>query len=338
MQPRVSIAIPCYNEAAYIERCLRSVLNQDYPSHLLEAIVADGMSTDGTREILKNMAGAHEQIHFIDNPDRHTPKALNLGIGASKGEIIIILGAHAELQADFVSENVAVLNRYPEAGCVGGVIENVNENETAAIIARAMRSPFGVGNARFRTGGKGGYVDTVAFGAYRREVFDQIGTFDEELVRNQDDEFNYRLTINGWKIRFEPSIRSKYYVRSSYSKLFRQYFQYGYWKVYVNRKHKAVTSLRQLIPFLFVCFIVMTLLGSFFSSLMLSALMAGLILWFLGALVATLWVKTPSPNVGAVISTFFLLHLGYGLGYARGVFEFLMLHRKPASTGYRTTR
>ncbi|MCH2199187.1 MAG: glycosyltransferase family 2 protein [Flavobacteriales bacterium] len=338
MGSSVAIVIPCLNEKAYIGRCIESILDQDYAEGSIDVFIADGMSDDGTREIIGSYSKEHPNVHLVDNPIKHTPVALNLGIKASTSDVVIILGAHAELYENFVSKNIEALEVHPDAGCVGGVIENVNENETAAIIGRAMASPFGVGNARFRTGGKAAYVDTVAFGAYRKEVFEQIGLFDEELVRNQDDEFNYRLTSSGSKVWFDPKIRSKYYVRSSYSKLFKQYRQYGYWKVYVNKKHGAVTSIRQLIPFFFVAFLMVGSLLSIFFPLARNAFGFGLVLWFIGAMIGALWAQSRSAQIGGVIASFFLLHVSYGLGYAKGLLDFLILGRKPARSGYRTTR
>jgi GT2 family glycosyltransferase len=339
----VSIVIPCLNEENYIERCLRSIEAQHYPSAKLTTYVVDGMSTDATRERIRPFLAEKErentvQFHLIDNPERFTPRALNLGIQASQSDVVIILGAHAELDENFVQENVNALNRFPEAGCVGGVIENVNENATAEVIARAMRSPFGVGNARFRTGGKAGFVDTVAFGAYRREVFEKAGLFDEDLVRNQDDEFNYRLHRHGFKIYFDPKIRSKYYVRGSFSKLFRQYWQYGYWKVYVNRKHGAVTSIRQMVPFFFVAYLAITLLIWLLNAEWGGLFIGGAALWLIGALAAAVWQGTPSPQVTPLIRAFFTLHLSYGLGYAQGLWNFMLLRKKPSRSSTRSTR
>lgn len=337
----VSIVIPCLNEKAYIGRCLQSIRTQEYAPERLTVFVVDGMSTDGTRDRIRPFLAEKEEscrIQLIDNPERYTPRALNLGIEASKSDVVIILGAHAELQPDFVRRNVEVLQAQPEAGCVGGVIENVNENATAEVVARAMKSPFGVGNARFRTGGKAGFVDTVAFGAYRREVFEKAGTFDEELVRNQDDEFNYRIQKVGFKVYFDPTIRSKYYVRGSFGKLFRQYHQYGYWKVYVNVKHKAVTSIRQMIPFFFVAWLVLSLLLWLFRADWGGFFIGGLALWFFGALAAAIMLRTPSPQITPLIRAFFTLHLSYGLGYGQGIWHFLILRRKPSSSGKRSTR
>jgi len=338
VNPTVSIVIPCLNEVAYIERCVRSTMTQTYPNEHIHVVVADGGSNDGTLQKLIELAGVFPQLVVVDNPKRFTPVALNLGVNATASDVVVILGAHAELSADFVERCIDALTLHPDAGCVGGIIENVHENHTAAIVSRAMQSPFGVGNARFRTGGNAGYVDTVAFGAYRREAFQTIGLFDEDLVRNQDDEFNYRLTKAGYKVWFEPEIRSKYYVRASYKKLFRQYFQYGYWKVFVNRKHKAVTTWRQLVPFAFVLWLVTASVLSAISASFVPLLTLPALIWLLAALAAGIVMGTPSRDLPGLTLSFFILHAAYGLGYGRGIFDFLLLRRMPAADQHTLSR
>lgn len=301
-------------------------------------VVADGGSNDGTLHKLAELARVFPQVRVVDNPKRFTPVALNLGVQATDSDVVVILGAHAELSVDFIEQCINALTLRPDAGCVGGVIKNVHENRTAAIVSRAMQSPFGVGNARFRTGGNAGYVDTVAFGAYRREVFQTIGLFDEDLVRNQDDEFNYRLIKAGYKVWFDPEIRSKYYVRASYQKLFRQYFQYGYWKVFVNRKHKAVTTWRQLVPFAFVLWLVTASTLAFITPTFVPLLTLPALIWLLAALAAGILVGTPSRDLPGLTLSFLILHAAYGLGYGRGIFEFLLLRRMPAADQHKVSR
>ena len=257
MMKTVSVVIPSYNEEAYIENCVRSILASNYPQDKLQVLVCDGQSTDATQEIVKKIAEENPQVVLLQNLNKTTPFALNLGLKYSSADVKIILGAHSTVDDNFVLQNVKVLETMPEVGCAGGVIENVYENNTSESIGLAMSSTFGVGNAHFRTGAKSGFVDTVAFGAYRKEVFENIGYFDESLTRNQDDEFNYRVTKAGYKIYLEPNIRCKYYVRGSFTKLYKQYFQYGYWKVFVNKKHGAFLSIRQLVPPAFVLYLLL---------------------------------------------------------------------------------
>jgi GT2 family glycosyltransferase len=251
----------------------------------------------------------------------------------------IILGAHAEVSPGFLTENARVLREHPEVGCAGGIITNMHENEMARVISLAMSSPFGVGNAHFRTGGKSGYVDTVAFGAYRREVFERVGFFDEELARNQDDEFNYRVTQAGFKIFLDPAIESQYYVRGSLSKLYKQYFQYGYWKVFVNRKHGAITTLRQLAPPLWMLFVSLGWLG-FLIHPILGWSYVGMIVLYIGLAKWTAF-RSAGFNLSLVvklIACYGILHASYGWGYLKGIVHFYFLRRNPTEGSQRLTR
>jgi len=328
--PSFAIVIPCLNEEAYIAKCINSILQQNYPAELIKAYVVDGMSADKTREVIASYFDSGKVV-LVDNMERITPIALNLGIKASNEDIVMILGAHAELYPDHLENLARHLAQHPDAGCVGGIIENEYENETSRFIGLAMGSSFGVGNAHFRTGNRDGYVDTVAFGAYRREVFTKAGYFDEDLVRNQDDEFNFRLHQHGFRIWLGRDVRSKYFVRGSFAKLFKQYFQYGYWKVYVNKKHKTITTMRQVIPALFVVFIFAGFLMSFAHPVL---AVLYFIAWFLylfaGSYAAVIASGSPMQTP-KVIWAFFILHLSYGSGYLEGIWHFIILGRKPLS-------
>lgn len=336
---KVAVVIPCLNEEKYIRACVQSITTSNLEGVDINVFVVDGISSDTTRSIVQEMAATDSRIHLIDNEKRVTPVALNLGIEAAVGtECLIILGAHAEVDKNFVQANLATLRRIPEADCVGGIIENVYENEPARIVGLAMSSPFGVGNATFRTGGKESFVDTVAFGAYRYEVFARIGLFDERLVRNQDDEFNFRITNTGGKIYFNPNIKSTYFVRSSYSKLARQYFQYGYWKVYVNRIHKTITTWRQTIPLLFVLFLMSFSILALFNTYFSGVLFFGVVTWLIGATVAAMSQKAPTAIWPKLILVFFILHFFYGLGYAKGILNFVLLKKTPDTRSPNITR
>lgn len=321
----VSIVIPCLNEKDYILRCLQSIADQTYRADLITTYVCDGMSNDGTRELIADFAKAHPQFVLLDNIQKTTPFALNLGINTSTAEIIIILGAHSELDPDFVKKSVASFDVDPAIMCTGGVLENVYENDTSRMIGAAMSSSFGVGNAHFRTGNKSGFVDTVAFGAYKRQIFDQVGLFDEELIRNQDDEFNFRVTNAGYKIYLNHEIKCRYFVRASFKKLYRQYYQYGYWKVFVNKKHKTITTVRQLIPMFFVLYLILLVLSSFTYKIIFLAISTFGLLYLLLALVFAARSASSFGAIFGVAFTFFILHFSYGLGYLKGIFDFFLL-------------
>ncbi len=323
----VSITIPSRNEENYIAKCLQSIVDCDYPKDQLSVFVCDGLSTDRTVELVNEFANKYSYIHLLINEKQTTPYALNLGLKAGDADYKIILGAHAEIYSDFISKNIAIFEseNNEKLACVGGVLENIYENSDSEIIGYAMSTPFGVGNAHFRTGAKSGYVDTVAFGAYKSEVFDKIGYFDEDLARNQDDEFNYRILKNDFEIYLSNQIKSKYYVRASFSKLFKQYYQYGYWKVIVNKKHKNITTLRQIVPALFVVFLTIGIFSSWFHLIFLSFYVLGLVLYLTMAIVETLKTDFNFQAKLMLIKTFLILHISYGLGYLSAIKNMIFL-------------
>ena len=323
--PDVDIVIPCRNEQDYIEKCVRSFFENDYPKDKIHVFVVDGLSTDNTCEILDKLKAEFTQLTILRNEKQTTPYALNIGLKATEHPLKIIFGAHAIADKNFIKKNVEILNNYNDVGCAGGIIENVYENKTGELIGKAMASVFGVGNAHFRTATKFGYVDTVAFGAYKNEVFDKIGYFDEELTRNQDDEFNYRLLKNGFKIYLSPEIKSKYYVRGNFQKLFRQYYQYGYWKVYVNKKHKTVTTVRQIVPLLFALYLFLGLLVSVFVPMFVYLYFLGIFFYIILAIVFAFKQSKKIAEAFKVAYVFFILHFSYGLGYLKGIIDFILL-------------
>lgn len=335
---RVSVVIPCRNEEGFIERCINSLLASDLTNIKLEILVVDGLSDDNTRRIVSNIVELNANVHLIDNSERTTPFALNIGIKHLDFDVVIILGAHATVNPDFVQLNVNALRSDGLVGCSGGIIENVYANNNAENIGLAMAHPFGVGNAHFRTGRYAGYVDTVAFGAYRREVFDAVGYFDEELVRNQDDEFNFRVTQAGYKILLDPDIRSQYVVRADLKRLFKQYEQYGYWKVYVNRKHRQITTWRQLVPAVWVLYLIAGAVLSALISALRPIYVLGLIVYFLVALVIAASVAGGIGGTLGVLRAFLVLHFSYGWGYLRGILDHLILNKGPSTKSKGLTR
>jgi succinoglycan biosynthesis protein ExoA len=251
-RPLISVIVPCRNEAGHIERCVRSILDQDIPGGDLEIIVADGLSEDGTADTLRRLAREEPRVLVIENPGRIASTGLNAALATARGAVIVRVDGHAELAPDFLRQNLAVLREHPEAWSVGGPIIHVGRTAMGRAIARAMGHPLGVGNATHRFAHYEGYAEGTAFPAVRRWVFDRVGGFDETLVRNQDDEFNYRIHRAGGRVFITPRIKYRYFVRERLSQLFRQYFQYGFWRVPVIRKHRRPASLRQLVPSLFL--------------------------------------------------------------------------------------
>ena len=333
---KVSIIIPCRNEKSYIAKCIDSILSQDYPHEYLDVIVCDGCSDDGTLFILEEYCRQYSNVSMLVNQHKTTPHALNIGLKKSQADVNIILVAHSEIHSNYVNNCIVCFDLSPDIGCVGGVLNNVYDGKTSAVIGIAMSSPFGVGNSHFRTGAKNGYVDTVAFGAYRKEVFESIGYFDENLIRNQDDEFNFRLIKSGRTIYLSNTIRANYYVRGSYRKLVKQYYQYGYWKVFVNKKHRVITSIRQLVPFVFVLFLFSLPVWLVINVQLVYFVV--LALYFTIATVYAIRKSSKSHEIPKVVTIFFLLHTSYGMGYVEGIINFFILSRKPRLSSKKNSR
>lgn len=321
--PFVSLVMPVRNEASFIAHSLGAVLAQDYPSERIEVIVADGMSTDGTRELVRSFQARHCSLCLIDNPEKIAPTGLNAALRQAIGDIIIRVDGHCEVAPDYVRRCVEHLQ--DGVDCVGGPIETVGETLSARAIALAMSSNFGVGGAAFRTvKDRQIEVETVAFPAYTRRAIEKAGLFDEELVRNQDDEYNYRLRELGGCILLCPNIHSRYYSRGSLQPLWRQYFQYGYWKVRVMQKHPGQMRLRQFAPPLLVAVLLVSLP---------LALFPGAGRWVFGFItgsyiVANLAATLLSARKGnwrlmpLLPLTFIVLHLAYGSGFLFGIIRF----------------
>ncbi len=259
--PFVTIILPVRNESPCIERGLQAVLAQDYPANRMEILIADGMSTDNTQTIIRDFVKRYPdlRIYILDNPRKIVPTGMNIALHQAKGDVIIRVDGHCIIAPDYVRKCVEHIKNDHVDG-VGGPMESIGETQMAKSIAIGMSSPFGVGNSAFRTtSGKSMLVDTVPFPAYTRQIIERVGLYDEELVRNQDDEYNYRIRKAGGNILLADDVRSKYFSRASLKGLWRQYYQYGYWKVRVLQKHPLQMSLRQFAPPAFA----LTLLVSF---------------------------------------------------------------------------
>jgi glycosyltransferase involved in cell wall biosynthesis len=335
----VSIIIPCRNAERHIADCINAILESGFPhSRISELIVCDGLSTDETPQIVQKIATQFPFIRLLNNPQQTVPFALNQGIAATTAPIIVRMDAHSTMQKGYINHGLEVLAAHPEVGNVGGVVVNYFENENAEAIAAAMQSRFGVGNASFRIGDSDGYVDTVPFGIFRREVFEKTGLFDTMLTRNQDDEMNFRIERAGYKIYLDRRIKAGYTVRGSFQKLANQYFQYGYFKVFVNKKHQTVTSIRQLIPMLFVMGLLLGTIASFFSDLLLTAFVFVLGLYCLLGFLTAFHSNQASNNsflkIFKIFRAFVTLHLSYGAGYWRGIFDFILLKKQSPNNAF----
>lgn len=410
MNPRVSLVLPCRNEHRHIEACLDSILNQESPVGGFEVIVADGMSDDGTREILARMEQGFEvqrsavsapvvspavpsplrldrgegqgevllnfapspqssifnsqpstkrrpTLRVIDNPGRIVSKGLNAAIRAARGMIIVRFDAHTEYAPDYVCRCIDLLQE-TQADNVGGPARTKADTFVGKAIAAAYHSPFAVGGARFHNVEYEGYVDTVTYGCWPRVTFEKFGLFDEELVRNQDDEHNLRISRGGGKIYQSPHVKSWYRPRASLRAVFQQYMQYGYWKVRVIQKHKLPASWRHLVPGVFVLTLLGLLLLTAFSWLLsalelvhrplitsLWHLSSGLFLCLLVAYslaVTTASVLTARQTEWRLLPVLPLVfpcyHFSYGCGFLRGLWDFVVRRRGAATSFQSLTR
>ena len=321
--PILSVIVPVRNEERFIRPCLESIL-ADAPPGGVEVIVVDGMSDDATARIVEAIADVDARIRLIRNPSRFVPRAMNLGIAAARGPFIGRIDGHCLVVTGYFPGCLARLIRGGYE-CVGGVLVHEGGTGKERAVAAAMTSPVGVGSARFRTARAAGadeLVDTLSFGVYRRDLFDRIGMFDEQFVRNQDDELNLRLIRAGFRILLAPALRIRYFVRGSLRQLSRQYFQYGYWKWRVFAKHGRFASMRHLAPSTFVlCLIIAAILALFNTAGRLAlGLVLGLYLLVIAieALRLRLSAKTGLANTALALMT---LHFSYGVGLLNAIVD-----------------
>jgi glycosyltransferase involved in cell wall biosynthesis/SAM-dependent methyltransferase len=327
----VSVIVPCRNEEDHIEDCVESILAQELPPESFEIIVADGMSDDRTRDILKQLAAAEPRLHIVDNPGQIVSTGLNAAIEAAQGSVIVRMDAHTEYAPDYLRQCLAV---FEETGAenVGGPARTTSTGYVQAAICAAYHSPFAVGGARFHDEEYEGYVDTVTYGCWPREVFDRIGRFDENLVRNQDDEFNLRLTRAGGRIWQSPRIKSWYRPRASLRALFSQYMQYGYWKVPVIQKHRIPASIRHLAPGGFVLSLLVLAVASAWSPLAAWCWIALIGSYGVCNLVASFLTAAQAgwKLILLLPLVFACYHFGYGYGFLRGLWDFYVRRGGPA--------
>lgn len=326
--PLVSIIVPCRNEEKYIAKCLDSIIANDYLKDKLEVLFVDGMSEDGTSEIIEKYAQQSPNIKLLDNPKKIAPAAMNLGIKEAKGNVIIRMDAHNEYPKDYISKIVYCLEK-SGADNVGGICSTLPGADTlqAKAIAFALSSPFGVGNSLFRIGVKEPtYVDTVPFGAYKKEVFDKVGLFNENLVRNQDIEFNLRLKKAGGEILLVPDIVSFYHARSNLKSLAKNNFRNGLWVIYSTKFANLPFSIRHLVPFAFVfslpgSFILASLYQPFiylFAFIISSYMITNISFSF------SISLRNGFKYLPFLVVSFFTLHFSYGFGSLWGIAKLII--------------
>lgn len=321
----VSIICPIYNEERFIEECLWSILAQDLPSQQWELLLVDGMSTDQTRALVQPYLDRYDNIRLLENPHRTAPYAMNIGIRAAKGEYICRIDAHSAFPTHYVSTLLRYTKELPDASNVGGVCETLPANDSlkAKAIAIACSHPLGVGNSTFRTATVEQPIqaDTVPFGFWRKSLFDEVGLFDEEMTRNQDDEFNARIIQHGGKIYLVPGISTTYYARDTIAKTWKMFYQYGLFKPLVNKKVKYPATIRQFIPLAFVLGIILGLPLACLNAVFAWMYIAALALYLM--LTCGIAVRYKNQYLPIV---FACIHFSYGWGYIRGILKLLTNH------------
>lgn len=315
----ISIVMPVYNEERYISNCIKSLLLQDYPKEKMEWIFVDGMSKDKTKECIKcYMKQYPNLIKIYDNPNKTVPYAMNVGIKESVGKYIIRLDAHADYAKDYISKCVHYLDTI-DADNVGGVAETKSAGFVGNAIAKMLSSKFGVGNSQFRTDGESGYVDTVPFGAFRREVFEKWGGYDERLTRNQDNEMNYRIRKNGGRIYLAKDIQLSYYCRDSIKGIVDMATKNGMWNVITMKLCPGAMGLRHFIPLIFlISLIVMPLLCLVYKPFVL-LFMLEIVMYLILDLYFSYKKSSGIKELLLLMLLFPTFHVTYGYGSIKGI-------------------
>ena len=335
LMPSVSIIIPCYNEQDTICKLLEAIYAQSYARIDLEVVIADGMSTDGTRSEIAAFADTHPDLHIcvVDNPRRIIPAALNCALAEAQGEIIVRMDAHSMPHPDYIERSVSDL----EAGLgenVGGVWEIHPGKATgmAQSIALAASHPLGVGDAHYRHAEKAAEVDTVPFGAFKRELLAMVGFFDETLLTNEDYEFNTRIRKSGGKIWLDPSIRSVYFARPTLAALAKQYARYGFWKWRMLRRYPETLRWRQGLPPLFVLSLLAGVVLAVFLPIFRILLAAESLVYILVLVAAGFQAALRQKNIRLLIGlplAIATMHIAWGSGFLWSIIRGVFTHRKP---------
>lgn len=317
----VSVIVPCFNEQETIKLLLFALVQQTYPLNKIEVVISDGLSTDCTREEIKKFSTNNPEltVHIVDNKKKIIPAGLNIAIDKAVGEFIIRLDAHSVPDPDYIARCVQAL-KDDLGNNVGGVweIKPGKTNPIARSIALAASHPLGVGDAKYRYTEKAGYVDTVPFGSFYKEIIDKIGPFDESLLTNEDYEFNTRIRNSGGKVWLDPKIRSTYFARSSLKELSKQYSRYGYWKAIMLQRYPESLRLRQAVPPVFVLSLLILFVLTFFADFFGILLAVELVLYIL--VLVTLGIHLSIKNrdltvIYGVPAAMATMHISWGSAF-----------------------
>ena len=330
--PTISVIVPTFNESEHINNCIESILNQDYPKRITEVFFVDGMSTDDTKVIIEKYTEKFEFLKLVSNNNKYVSFALNEGIRLSKGDIVIRLDAHCKYPKNYFSTlvtNLISLN----ADNVGCILKTrpANNSNICNAIAIGTSHKFGVGDSLFRVGvSKIQRADTVPFGCFKKKIFAEIGLFDTDLVRNQDDEFNSRIIKNGGKIFIIPHISIDYYARESLSKVANMFYQYGLFKPLVNKKIGVPATVRQIFPLFFIIGLIGGGILSVLSNIILILYISVLFFYLTISLFIAITRSIKDKNFTMIYllpTVFIILHTSYGIGYLAGIYRFVIMNR-----------
>jgi succinoglycan biosynthesis protein ExoA len=320
VQPLVTIAMPAFNEEHYIEACIASVQAQDYPADRIEILVADGRSTDRTREIIERLTAADPRIRLVDNPERLQAAGLNRVVREARGDVIVRMDVHCEYAPTYVRRCVETLER-TGADNVGGAQRARARTFFQKALCAALESPLGVGGARYRSADQEGYVDTVFLGAFRRRVFETVGLYDPNAITNEDAELNQRLIATGGKVYLSPEIEVHYYPRDSFTALAKQYYKYGRGRARTLLKLGRFLGLRPMVPFFMVvggaALILLPPLWPIAPAAAAAYLLAT------GAEAVRVGRRAGAAAIPVVWGILPVLHVSHGVGFAAGLARYL---------------
>ena len=326
---KITVIIPCYNEEQHIEKCLESIINSDYNEKLIEVLVVDGMSKDNTRSMVEKFSKKYSYIKLIDNQKRVIPAAMNIGIRRAKGDLIMKMDAHSEYPIDYINKCVTYQQKY-DVDNVGGLVKAIsNENNFfQKAIIKVISHRFGVGNSSFRIGiNKPTFVDTVAYGCYKKDTLFNIGLYDEEIERSEDIVINNKIRKSGGKILIIPEIFILYHARTKLFKFIKHNYDNGLWSILPFKfGRKIYFSIRHFVPLIFVLYLIL-LLSSGNSYL----IMAPFVLYSFLIFYFSTIISIKEKNIYYLLTmplAFFTLHLSYGVGSLFGLIKIIFPQNK----------
>lgn len=322
--PFVSALLVTRNEKDYINISLESLLTQTYPKSSYEIIVIDGYSNDGTIEIIKDLQEECKKESFslriLSNDKQILASGWNIGIREAKGNYVVRIDAHSTAAPDFIQKSVETMQRV-EAVCVGGKLISKSLTGGDEAVSKVLSSPFGVGNSSFRVSDKEGYADTAVYGLYKKSVFEKVGFFDEKMVRNQDIELHSRIKNAGGRFYFNPEIECTYYTRNTVKKMIKQAYGNGYWNMVLLKKGSDALSIRHLVPFVFVLYLIFSFVFGLMWHWIWIVALCVLVLHLIMGVYFSLKKTNKFSEIIRMPFLFMFLHLSYGCGYLKALFK-----------------